>query len=76
MATTEDTGTVGAHRGKGLARAAKLESLRRLRDDHPEVEVVSTENAERNAVMLHINEALGFRRALVITTAALELRPH
>ena len=76
MCTTEDTGTVGAHRGKGFARAAKLESLRRLRDDHPEVEVVSTENAERNAVMLHINESLGFRRALVITTAALELRPH
>jgi GNAT superfamily N-acetyltransferase len=76
LCTTEDTGTVAAHRGKGLARAAKLESLRRLRDDHPEVEVVSTQNAEENAVMLELNESLGFRRAAVMTVAALELRPH
>jgi len=73
--TTEDTGTVAAERGRGLARAVKLESLRRLRHDHPEVEVVSTENAEENAVMLGLNESLGFRRALVLTTATLELRP-
>lgn len=74
IAVTEDTGTVAAHRGKGLARAAKLESLRRLRDDHREVEVVSTQNAEENAVMLGLNESLGFRRAVVMTVAALELR--
>lgn len=72
--TTEDTGTVAAHRGRGLARAAKLESLRRLRGDHPEVEVVSTQNAEENVAMLHLNESLGFRRAVVKTTTALELR--
>ena len=35
---TDDTGTVAAHRGQGLARAVKLESLRRLREDHPEIE--------------------------------------
>lgn len=74
LCTTEDTGTVAEHRGKGLARAAKLESLRRLRGDRPEVEVVSTQNAEENAVMLGLNESLGFRRAAVMTTAALELR--
>ena len=50
---TDDTGTVAAHRGQGLARAVKLESLRRLRDDHPEIEVVSTSNAEENAAMRH-----------------------
>jgi mycothiol synthase len=75
MSTTDDTGTVAAQRGKGLARAVKLESLRRLRDDHPEVEIVSTQNAEENAAMLHLNESLGFRRAVVMTTAVLELRP-
>jgi mycothiol synthase len=74
VATTEDTGTVAGHRRKGLARAAKLESLRRLRDDHPEVEVVSTQNAEENAVMLGLNESLGFHRAVVMTVSALELR--
>jgi RimJ/RimL family protein N-acetyltransferase len=70
---TDDTGTVAAHRGRGLARAVKLESLRRLRDDHPEVEVVSTSNAEENAAMRHVNESVGFRPTIVLTTATLLL---
>src|SRR5581483_4785116 len=73
---TDDTGTVAAHRGKGLARAVKVESLRRLRDDHPEVEVVSTSNAEETAAMRHLNESVGFRPTLVETTAALALDPR
>ena len=68
---TDDTGTVAAHRGKGFARAVKLESLRRLRADHPEVEVVVTSNAEENTVMRHINESVGFRATLVETLATL-----
>jgi GNAT superfamily N-acetyltransferase len=71
---TDDTGTVAAHRGKGLARAVKLESLRWLRDDHPEIEVVTTRNAEENAVMRGLNESVGFRPTVVETTAALALR--
>src|SRR5581483_5074484 len=51
---TDDTATVAAHRGKGLARAVKVESLRRLRADHPELEVVSTSNAEENTAMRHL----------------------
>lgn len=70
---TDDTGTVAAHRGQGLARAVKLESLRRLRDDHPELAVVSTSNAEENAAMRHVNERLGFRPSAVETTATLTL---
>lgn len=72
---TDDTGTVAAHRGKGLARAVKLESLRRLRDDHPEIEVVTTRNAEENAVMRGLNESVGFRPTVVETTAAIPVRP-
>ncbi|HEY2354340.1 MAG TPA: GNAT family N-acetyltransferase [Gaiellaceae bacterium] len=68
---TDDTGTVVAHRGKGLARAVKLESLRWLRDDHPEIEVVTTRNAEENAAMRGINESVGFRPTVTETTAAL-----
>jgi GNAT superfamily N-acetyltransferase len=71
---TDDTGTVAEHRGKGLARAVKLESLRRLRDDHPEIEVVTTRNAEENAVMRGLNVSLGFRPTVVETPAALALR--
>ncbi|HUZ16409.1 MAG TPA: GNAT family N-acetyltransferase [Gaiellaceae bacterium] len=68
---TDDAGTVAAHRGKGLARAVKVESLRRLRDDHPEIEVVTTRNAEENGAMRHLNESIGFRPTVVETTAAL-----
>jgi GNAT superfamily N-acetyltransferase len=70
---TDDTGTVAAHRGKGLARAVKVESLRQLRADHPEVEVVTTSNAEENAVMLHLNESIGFRASVVGTLAVIDL---
>jgi GNAT superfamily N-acetyltransferase len=70
---TDDTGTVAAHRGQGLARAVKLESLRRLREDHPELEVVTTSNAEENAAMRHVNERVGFRPSVVETTATLTL---
>ncbi|MFL5960768.1 MAG: GNAT family N-acetyltransferase [Gaiellaceae bacterium] len=68
---TDDTGTVAAQRRRGLARAVKVESLRRLRADHPEVEVVSTSNAEDNAAMLGLNASIGFRPTVVETTAAL-----
>jgi RimJ/RimL family protein N-acetyltransferase len=71
---TDDTGTVAALRRRGLARAVKLESLRRLRADHPEVEVVSTSNAEENTVMRHLNESIGFRPTATMTGACIELR--
>jgi GNAT superfamily N-acetyltransferase/predicted GNAT family acetyltransferase len=70
---TDDTGTVAAQRGKGLARAVKLESLRRLRAERPEIEVVSTSNAEENRIMRRLNESIGFRPTLVETLAALDL---
>ena len=71
VALTDDTGTVSEHRGQGLARAVKIESLRRLRVDHPEAEVVTTLNAEENAAMRHINESVGFRAVATLTTATL-----
>jgi GNAT superfamily N-acetyltransferase len=70
---TDDTGTVEVHRGKGLARAVKIESLRRLHADHPEVETVSTSNAEENIAMRHVNESIGFRPTVVVTSAVLVL---
>jgi hypothetical protein len=70
---TDDTGTVAAQRGKGLARAVKFESLRRLRADHPEVDVVVTSNAEENGVMRRLNESIGFRPSIVGTLAVIDL---
>jgi RimJ/RimL family protein N-acetyltransferase len=65
---TDDTATIAAHRGIGLATAVKLESLRRLRADHPEVSVVTTTNAEENAAMLHVNTRIGFVAAATLTS--------
>jgi mycothiol synthase len=70
-AFTDDTGTAAEHRRIGLARAVKLESLRRLRDDHPELELVTTSNAEENTVMRSLNESLGFQPTVVETTGTL-----
>jgi GNAT superfamily N-acetyltransferase/RimJ/RimL family protein N-acetyltransferase len=70
---TDDTGTVASHRGRGLARAVKLESLRRLREDHPEITVVSTSNAEENAAMRRVNERVGFRPSALETMTTLSL---
>jgi mycothiol synthase len=70
---TDDTGTVASQRGKGLARAVKIESLRRLRADHPELEVVTTSNAEENDVMRHLNESIGFRPSVVETLCVIDL---
>jgi mycothiol synthase len=72
---TDDTGTVAQQRGKGLARSVKVESLRRLRADHPEVEAVTTSNAEENVVMRRLNESFGFRPSVVGTLAVIDLAP-
>jgi mycothiol synthase len=72
-AATDDTGVVAWARGQGMGRAVKLESLRRLRADRPEVETVTTMNAELNAAMRHINTRLGFVPTVTRTTAVLTL---
>jgi GNAT superfamily N-acetyltransferase len=70
---TDDTGTVAAARGQGLARAVKLESLRCLRRDRPEAELVITMNAEQNAAMRHINTTIGFVPTATLTSTVLTL---
>jgi GNAT superfamily N-acetyltransferase len=52
------TGTARAFRGRGIARAVKMESLAQAIELG--VERVRTDNDERNAPMLHINDTLGY----------------
>jgi mycothiol synthase len=70
---TDDTGTLATSRGRGLARAVKLESLRCLRRDRPEAELVITMNAEQNAAMRHINTSIGFLPTATLTSTVLTL---
>ncbi len=73
FASTDDTATVPHARRLGLATAVKRESLRLLRDNRPDVEVVRTTNAEDNTGMRAVNTALGFVPVLVQTTTVLTL---
>ena len=58
-ASNEMTGTLREFRGQGLARLAKLASLRWAAASG--ITQVVTENDETNAPMLAINERLGYR---------------
>jgi RimJ/RimL family protein N-acetyltransferase len=48
-------------RGHRLGIAVKIANLRLLQGERPDVEVVTTYNAEVNAHMIEVNERLGFR---------------
>ena len=72
-ASTDDTAVAVWARGRGIGRAVKVESLRRLRVDRPEVETVTTMNAEHNAAMRHINTSVGFVPTVIMTTTVLTL---
>jgi GNAT superfamily N-acetyltransferase len=74
VARTEDTAVVAEHRRRGLGRWIKLESLRRLQEERPDVALVTTGNAEENDAMLELNRGLGFSRVAVYTNCVLELQ--
>ncbi|MBA3841246.1 MAG: GNAT family N-acetyltransferase [Actinobacteria bacterium] len=73
VSTTDDTATLVEARGLGLAFAVKAESLRRLRDERPDVEVIRTMNAEQNVAMRAVNTKLGFVPVVIETTTVLSL---
>jgi GNAT superfamily N-acetyltransferase len=73
VAVTDDTATAPWARRQGLATAVKLESLRRLRADRPDVEVVRTVNAEGNTAMRAVNTRLGFVPTAFLTTTVVTL---
>ncbi len=56
----ELTGVAPAWRGKGLAKGLKAAMLRLVQERHPEVQTISTSNADTNAPILAINHRLGF----------------
>ena len=63
------------HRGHRLGAAVKVANLQQLARRQPEVPRVVTTNAETNAAMVAINEALGFRAVAAVPTFKLRLEP-
>ncbi|MFC5666591.1 GNAT family N-acetyltransferase [Kitasatospora misakiensis] len=55
------TAVLPAHRGHGLARLMKVESIRRTRGQYPGLTGLLTDTAEDNAPMRKVNEELGYR---------------
>jgi RimJ/RimL family protein N-acetyltransferase len=68
VAVTDDTATIPSARGLGLSTAVKTEALRLLRKERPDVEVVTTMNAEDNVAMRRVNTKIGFVPTVTLTT--------
>lgn len=56
-----DTGVHPDHRNRGLGRWVKGAMALKFFAEHPNVEVVETENADSNDPMLNINVAMGYK---------------
>ncbi|MFE0800197.1 GNAT family N-acetyltransferase [Streptomyces sp. NPDC058812] len=54
------TGVLPEHRGHGLARWMKAESIRQARQNHPELGGLLTDTADSNTYMRRVNDGLGY----------------
>ncbi|MHA1203238.1 MAG: GNAT family N-acetyltransferase [Candidatus Heimdallarchaeaceae archaeon] len=55
------TGVKQEYRGRGLGKWLKAALLLKMREDYPEVKIVTTDNATENKPMISINDRLGFK---------------
>ncbi len=66
------TGIFPQYRSRGLGRWLKAEMLKRVLRERPQVEFIRTGNADSNAPMLKINEALGYKPLVAWTVWQVE----
>jgi ribosomal protein S18 acetylase RimI-like enzyme len=59
-----DTGVHPEHRNRGLGRWLKAAMALKFLGEHPDVEVIETQNADSNDPMLNINMAMGFKPSM------------
>jgi GNAT superfamily N-acetyltransferase len=69
----EMTGTLRSHRGRGLARLAKIAAIRACRGAG--IARITTSNDATNAPMLAINDRLGYRPTIVSTRLEKQTAP-
>ena len=70
-----DTSVAAPHRGHRLGLALKIEMLRWLAEEEPQVEVVETWNNADNVPMIKVNEALGYRLSRTFATYQRQIAP-
>ncbi len=58
------TGVKPEYRGRGLGKWLKAEMMVFIKNEFPEIEFISTGNADMNAPMISINDRMGFKRVL------------
>ena len=58
--TNYGTGVLPAHRGRGLARTMKAESIRLVRERFPDLAGLVADTADSNTVMRAVNDRLGY----------------
>ncbi|MFC4425332.1 GNAT family N-acetyltransferase [Deinococcus navajonensis] len=73
IVTQEGTGVMPAARGQGLGRVLKAANLASLLAANAAARFVRTHNADSNAAMLAINEAMGFAPYFASTTWQLKV---
>jgi len=69
------TGVLSEHRGHGLARWMKAESVRRARRRHPALSGLLADTAASNVAMRRINDELGYRATHREVIYQLDLAP-
>ncbi|WP_405775078.1 GNAT family N-acetyltransferase [Streptomyces sp. NBC_00859] len=70
------TGVLPRHRGHGLARWMKAETIRQTRERHPRLGGLLTDTADSNLPMRAVNDALGYEPTHRTTEFQLDLDPR
>ncbi len=73
LAGQGDTAVARGHRGHRLGLLLKIDMMRWLAQEHPEVETIETWNNADNSYMIKVNEAIGYRLSRVFNMHELKL---
>jgi len=73
LAGQGDTAVARGHRGHRLGLLLKIDMMRWLAEEHPQVETIETWNNADNTHMIKVNEAIGYRLSRVFNMYELKL---
>jgi RimJ/RimL family protein N-acetyltransferase len=68
-----DTSVARSHRGHRLGMLLKIEMMRWLADEQPQLETIETWNNADNSYMINVNEAIGYRLSRIYCMYELKL---